>query len=108
MNNDYGKVYKEVLVILKSLSEEDFSKIPKEEIEFYEKNSDKDYDFKIDTNNPLGEQNMSRMANSILISIYMDYFATDEQKRLVKDILRLNRQKEENEKSRSYIKDNGV
>ena len=35
---DNSKVYTEVLTILKALPKEEFIKIPKEEIDFYEKN----------------------------------------------------------------------
>ena len=95
MNNDISKIYKEVLVILKLLPKDEFLKIPQKEIDFYEKNSDKNYDFKIDENIPLAEQKISKITNAILISIYMDYFLNEEQRKVAKDILRINRLIEE-------------
>lgn len=43
----YAKAYTEVLEIIKFFPEEDKNKIPKEDIEFFEKYSDKDYYFEI-------------------------------------------------------------
>ena len=43
MNNTYSLSYVEVLEILKHIPKEDYEKIPKEKIEFYENNKDKNY-----------------------------------------------------------------
>ena len=43
MNNNYSKAYTEVLEIIKYFPEEEYSKIPKEKIDFYKKNMDKNY-----------------------------------------------------------------
>ena len=40
MNNTYRRAYTELLEILKYLPQEEYEKIPKEKIEFYEKNKD--------------------------------------------------------------------
>ena len=103
---DNSKAYKEVLTILKCLPQEEFEKIPKEEIKFYEENCDENYNFFIDDNIPLEEQKISRKANALLISIYMEYFVSDEKIQIIKDILRLNKLKEEKEKSKNYEKNN--
>lgn len=46
MNNTYSKAYTEVLEIINHFSEEEYKKIPKEKIDFFEENKDKDYNFK--------------------------------------------------------------
>ena len=40
MSNAYSKAYVEVLEIMSHFSEEDFKKIPKSEIDFYNENKD--------------------------------------------------------------------
>ena len=47
MINTYAKAYTEVLEILKYFSEEEYSKIPQEKIEFYKNNMDKNYNYNI-------------------------------------------------------------
>ena len=50
MINTYAKAYTEVLEILKYFSEEEYSKIPQEKIEFYKNNMDKNYNYNINPN----------------------------------------------------------
>ena len=80
MNNSYAKAYTEVLEIINHFSEDEYKKIPKEKIDFYEKHKDREYDFKINPNIDLAEQNISRKTNAILVSLFRDYFATAKQK----------------------------
>ena len=84
INNKYARAYKEVLEIIKYFPEEEYNKIPKEKIEFYKENMDKDYDFTIDPLIDLSEQNISREANAIIVNFFMDYYATEEQKVKIK------------------------
>ncbi len=105
-NNKFAKAYKEVIEIIKHFPEEDYNKIPKEKIEFYEKNMDKDYEFSIDPTVDLSKQNISKEANAIIIMLFQEYFATDKQKDLVDDILKLNEKKSEHEKIKRYNPDN--
>ncbi len=102
MNNTYSKAYTEVLEIINHFSEDEYKKIPKEKIDFYEKNKDKDYNFKIDPNVDLAEQNISQNANAILVSLFRDYFATDKQKEILKNLLQQNQEKIEKEKYQKY------
>jgi len=106
MNNSYSKAYTEVLEIINHFSEEEYKKIPKEKIEFYEKNKDKDYSFKINPNIDLSEQNISPEASAILVSLFRDYFATDRQKEMLKNLLNQNQDKIEKEKYQKYNPDN--
>lgn len=106
MENTYARAYTEVLTLLKMLDEEEYKKIPKEEIIFYENNCDKEYTFKIDSSVPLEKQNISKKANAVLVSIFMDYFATGVQKEKVKNILNYNQLQEEKIKQEKYDYDN--
>lgn len=106
INNRYAKAYTEVLEIIKYFSKEDYSKIPTEKIEFYQKNMDKDYSFTINPEIDLAEQNISPEANAIIINLFTEYYATEEQKVKIKEILDLNQKKEEAEKREKYNPDN--
>ena len=101
-NNRYAKAYKEVLEIIKYFPKEEYNKIPKEKIEFYKENMDKDYEFTINPDADLAEQNISKEANAIIVSLYQDYFATEEQKQKIKEILELNEKKAEQERREKY------
>lgn len=106
MNRKYSKAYTEVLEIIRYLPEEEQSKIPKEKIDFFEKNKDKEYYFKINPQIDLEEQNISREANTIFIVLFRDYFATAEQKIKLREILELNEKKSEQVKTEKYNPEN--
>lgn len=106
MNNEYSKAYTEVIEIINHFSEDEYKKIPKEKIDFFEENKDKDYNFKIDPNVDLAEQNISQNANAILVSLFRDYFATDKQKEILKNLLQQNQEKIEIEKHEKYNPNN--
>jgi len=106
INKIYAKAYTEVLEIIKHFPEEEYAKIPKEKIDFYKNNMDKDYIFTINPEIDLSEQNISSEANAIIVNIFRDYFATEEQKIKIKEILDLNQKKEEQEKREKYNPDN--
>ena len=105
MSNAYSKAYVEVLEIISHFSEEDFKKIPKSEIDFYNENKDNEYEFKINPNIDLNEQNISREANAILVALYRDYFATENQKQILEKLLKQNEQKEEEKIREKYNPD---
>lgn len=102
MRNNYAKAYKEVLEIIKYFPESEYKKIPKEKIDFYKNNLDYDYEFTIDPNIDLSEQNISKEANAIIVTLYENYFATEVEKSKIKEILKLNEIKEEQEKRKKY------
>ena len=106
MNNEYSKAYTEVLEIINHFSEDEYKKIPKEKIDFFEKNKDKDYYFQINPNADLAEQNISQNANAILVTLFRDYFATDRQKEVLKNLLQQNQEKIEIEKQKKYNPNN--
>lgn len=106
MNDRYAKAYTEVLEILKYLPKGDYEKIPKEKIEFYEKNKDTNYEFSIDPEKPLEEQNISVEANSVIVNLFCDYFASDRQKEIVKLILQKNEEEYQKKVRKRYNPDN--
>lgn len=106
MNNNYSKAYTEVLEIIKYFPEEEYSKIPKEKIDFYKKNMDKNYNFKINPEIDLSNQDISAEANAIIINLFTDYFATENQKLKIKEILDSNQKKSDQLKREKYKPDN--
>lgn len=102
MINTYARAYTEVLEILKYLSLEEYSKIPQEKIDFYKKNMEKNYEYKINPNVPLSEQYISKEANAILVSLFRDYFATENQIKIVNNLLNQNQEKLEIIKREKY------
>ena len=100
--NNYPKAYAEILEILKYLPKEEYAKIPKEKIEFYEENADKTHEFKFDPAQEIANQNTLRETNAIIVALYQDYFANEKQKELVKNILKLNEKKYQDELRKKY------
>ena len=67
MTKDYKMAYTEVLEIIKHLSPSEMQKIPKETIDFFEKNQDSNYNFTYDVNETLEGQNVLRETNFEII-----------------------------------------
>ena len=106
MINAYAKAYTEVLEILKYFSEEEYSKIPQEKINFYKNNMDKNYNYNINPNIDLSKQYISKEANAILITLFRDYFATESQKKTLNNLLNQNQNKLENIRREKYNSNN--
>lgn len=102
VNSIYAKAYTEVLEIIKYFPEEEFNKIPNEKIEFYKNNMDKNYKFTINPEIDLAEQNVSKEASAIIVIIFRDYFATEEQRKKLEELIKLNEKKFEIEKREKY------
>ena len=105
IDNKYAKAYKEVIEIIKYLPDDEKNRIPKEKMDFYYSNMDKDHDFKIDPAIDLDKQNISKEANAIIINLFLDYFATDSQKEKVNQIIKHNEFEIEKEKRERYNPD---
>ena len=77
---NYACAYKEVIEILKYTNKDDVNKIPSDKILLWRDNMKEDYNFEIDEEKPLSEQNISKEARAILANIFKQYWATDYQK----------------------------
>ena len=106
MDKTYAKAYTEVLEILRHLPEEEYERIPKTEIQFYENNCDKNYKYMYDEGLKVEQQKISREANTVIISIYMNYFANEKQKGIIEELLKQNSIEEEKNKKEKYSVDN--
>ena len=99
-NNTYACSYTEVLEILKHIPKEQYDKIPKEKIEFYENNKDNEYICIFNENANIDM--VSRQAKTILINLYKDYIASNQEKQNIEEKLKLNEFKLELEKIEKY------
>lgn len=106
MEKKYAKAYTEVLEILKHIPKDEYEKIPKNEIQFYENNCDKNYKFIYDETLNVKNQTISKEANAVIVSIYMNYFANEKQKSIIDEILKQNSIEAEKEKNQKYDVDN--
>ena len=102
LNNTYSCSYVEVLEILKHIPKEDYIKIPEEKIEFYKNNMDKNY---IYIYNPIMPKTL-RKTDAILINLYKNYIAKEDEKQKINQILKLNEMKEEQEKQKKFSPNN--
>lgn len=98
MENTYENAYVEVLEILKYIPKNEFEQIPKEEIDFFEKNRNVNYQYDYEVENPV----TLRKTDVILVSLYKNYLATLEEKEKINEILKLNEQKSELKKRQEY------
>ena len=73
VNNIYARAYTEVLEILKHFPDEEYKKIPIEKINFYKSHMDKNYKFTINPEMDLANQNISKEANAIIVTLFRDY-----------------------------------
>lgn len=102
VNIKYANAYIEVLEILKYIPVEDYNKIPKNKIELFETNSNKDYIFKYDPNKTLDEQNVSKITKGIIAILFRDYWATASQRERIISKQNYDRIKIEKEKQEKY------
>ena len=106
MNEKYAKAYVEVLEILNHLPAEEYLKIPKEKIEFFNQNKNSQYTFKINPDIDLSEQNLLKETEIVMVILFRDYFASEKQKEILDNLLKQNYEKKENEKYNKYNPDN--
>ncbi len=77
---EYENACCEVLEILRFLPEKDINKIPNNIIDVIKSNVNKSYHFIYNPNKTLDEQNVSKIAKTIIALFYRDYWATQEKK----------------------------
>ena len=106
INTKYANAYKEVLVVLNNLVREDYEKIPKEYIEFFETNCNNDYDFEYDTSKSFAEQDLLDDTKYILCGLFEKFGATEMQKSKIMAFRTSYYNKLEDEKRQKYNPDN--
>ena len=106
INTNYANAYKEVLIVINNLVQEDYDKIPKEYIEFLENNANSDYDFKYDSSKSFDQQELLDDTKYILFGLFEKYGATEKQKLKIKAFKNNYNEKLDYEKRQKYNPDN--
>lgn len=99
---DRAKIYSEVIEVLDHLVEEDYNKIPKDYIDYFNKNSDKNYKFKYDSLKSFNEQPICNETKTILFGLYSEFVADERQKKKINTYLHEYNSRIECEKQRRY------
>ena len=102
MEKKYARAYTEVLEILKHIPEDELERIPKSELQFYEDNCDKNYKYEYNLDLAVDKQAISKEANTVIVALYMNYFANEKQKGIIEKILKQNSIEEEKAKNEKY------
>ena len=97
------EAYSEVYAILSLMSWNSISKIPEKIWENIDNKRDKDKIIEIDN---IEDYQASEQANKLLAVLYRDYFATDEEKEVIKAKEKILEQKEQEELYEKYNPDN--
>lgn len=100
--NKYGNELKEAYVILNTLTDEDYNKIPKSKLQLIEANMNDDYEYEINEEIALEENPMLDGTRALLYNIFRDYLATEEQRKKIKKMQAEDRAKLENKKRELY------
>ena len=84
MKSTTTKAYTEVLELLKFFSTEQVKKIPETKLKVFLKYRDENYSYKIDETKSFFEQDMMPETKAIFTILFEDYWATDEQRKALK------------------------
>lgn len=106
MDDNFTKACKEIVEILKFVPDKDVLKIPKEMREMFEDKMDKNYNFSIDTQKAIEEQNLLDETKAILSNIFIDYWATPYQRERIIEKQNYDRKVIEQQKSEKYNPNN--
>ena len=105
MIKNYSKSYTQILEIIKYLPKEEYQMIPKSEIEFFENNKDVNYSFSFNPAISFKEQDISKETYSLIVLLFINFFASDIQKQKIDNILIRNEEKYQEELRKKYNPD---
>ena len=107
MNNELGQACTEILVLLNNMEPEYFKKVPRDTIEFFKNNSDKNYSFIYDVNVPFAEQKVSERTLALLAILNIKYWCESaEEKQQLIAMYNENERKKQDELRKKYNPDN--
>ena len=102
MEDNFPKAYKEVIEILKHFPKRDINKIPQKWIDLLNRKMDKSYEFQVDINKSLEEQDLLEETKDILANLYRDYFADEKEKANIREKEKQEIEQIEKEKREKY------
>lgn len=82
-SKEYKCACKEVYIIINNLDEDIRENIPREKIEFYQSNMDKEYNFEYNYDKGVDDQNILYITKCILANLFKDYIASEEDKQQI-------------------------
>ncbi len=103
---NYKRAYVELLEILKNISDEQKEKLPSNLIEKLEEQKDEEYSFEYDFSKTLSEQEIMPETKALVVQIYSNYLASDDEKEFWSQYKALCEEKIENEKRNKYSPEN--
>ena len=101
----YKDAYTEVYEIIEQLNEEEYNKIPSEVIKAIEENRNTEYEFELDEDIELKDQELLPETKAILFNLFRDYLSTPEQKEKIIKMQAEERLKNEQKKQEQYNSD---
>ena len=104
--DSYSKAYSEILQIINNMGETYKKKIPTKLLEFFEKNKDLDYNYKLDKTTDNSDKVISPKTIGLLAMIEEKYWAKDDEKELLKQALKENEKTFQEELRKKYNPDN--
>ena len=84
-DEEYAKSYTELIEILKFFSKSDLIKIPKDKINRYIRNKDRNYKFSYNPELGIEKQNISKLTQIILANLYIEYLADENESEYLKN-----------------------
>lgn len=103
---EYREAITEVLDILHNSEEDLLNRVPKKLIDFWERNKSSTYKPNLNHDLPLSEMNLRNKTKSIITMIYLNYICEDEEKDIIKGILKSNEDEYQLELREKYNPDN--
>ena len=83
--SDYSKVFKELSEIFKYIPEEQMKKIPDELVKKIEEKKDNEYNYEVIHIEDFQNQNMLKETRAVLAVLYRDYWASEEERKKIKE-----------------------
>ena len=101
----YKNAYTEVYEIIEQLNEEEYNKIPPQVIKAIEENRNTEYEFELDEDIELKDQELLPETKAILFNLFRDYLSTPEQKEKIIKMQAEERLRNEQKKQEQYNSD---
>ena len=101
----YKNAYTEVYEIIEQLNEEEYNKIPPQVIKAIEENRNTEYEFELEEDIELKDQELLPETKAILFNLFRDYLSTPEQKEKIIKMQAEERLRNEQKKQEQYNSD---
>lgn len=104
--SNFPNAYKEVYTIMKYIDKKDLALIPQEFIEMIKTKMNEYYNFEYDINCSFDQQKILRETKAIFAYIFLNYWASEEQAKLIREQFKEDLKHDEIEKNKKYNPNN--